>query len=146
MSDKNWLLNAAAIKSARQCIKAVEKELGVRLPLSHPNFFGLLSEYSELMNSKPLTLAFKELSAYANNDTYSMKMAKSGGQNVVSISRPPAEPKAFGGGLKKAWPRRVVVEKASQRDELITYGGKVYSRWHKGKEFKGLYRGQPHYA
>lgn len=146
MSDKAWLLNAAAIKSARQCIKAVEEELGVRLPLSHPNFFGLLSEYSELMDSEPLTLAFKELSAYANNDVASIKMAKSSGQKVVSISRSSPEAQTLGGDAKKTRPQRAPVDNVNQRDELITYGGKVYSRWHKGKEFKGLYRGQPHYV
>ena len=145
MSDKTWLLNAAAIKSARLCIKAVEEELGVRLPLSHPNFFGLLSEYSELMDSEPLTIAFNELSAYANSDLSSIKMAKGGGaQKVVPISsRPSLEPKAID---DKARAQSAPTEKANQqRDELVTYGGKQYSRWNNGKEFKGLYRGRPHY-
>lgn len=146
MSDKSWLLNAAAIKSARQCIKAVEEELGVRLPLSHPNFFSLLSEYSELMNSEPLRLAFKDLSTYANKDASSTKTAKSGGQKVVSISRSSPKPKTLGGDVKKTRPQSVRIKKKNQPDELVAYDGKVYSRWHKGKEFKGLHRGQPHYV
>lgn len=146
MSDKSWLLNAAAIKSARQCIKAVEEELGVRLPLSHPNFFGLLSEYSELMDSEPLRLAFKELSIYANNDASSIKMAKAGGQKVVSISRPSRESNVLDDSVQKAQAQSEPVEKAKPSDESITYRGKKYSRWSNGKEFKGLYRGQPHYG
>lgn len=151
MSDKSWLLNAAAIKSARLCIKAVEEELGVRLPLSHPNFFGLLSEYSELMDSEPLTIAFNELSAYANNDLSSIKMAKGGGaQKVVPISRSSIGPKASGGGAQKTRAQGSSVEKKNQNNEIsnetVTHRGKQYSRWSNGKEFKGLYRGQPHYG
>lgn len=145
MSDKSWLLNAAAIKSARQCIKAVEEELGVRLPLSHPNFFGLLSEYSELMDSEPLRLAFDELSVYANNDASSIKVAKAGGQKVVPISRSSFEPKVLDESAQKTPVQSASVEKANQ-DELVTYRGKKYSRWQNGKEFKGLYRGHPHYG
>ena len=148
MSDKSWLLNAAAIKSARVCIKAVEEELGVRLPLSHPNFFGLLSEYSELMDSEPLTIAFNELATYANNDVSRIKVTKGGGgeQKVVPIARSPRMVDMSGRAGQKAQAQSLSIEESGRSEELVTFRGKQYSRWNDGREFKGLYRGQPRYG
>ena len=141
MSNKTWLLNAVAIKSARSCIKIVEEELGIRLTLSHPDFIALLGEYSELTDSPELVDAVKELMSFAGEDDMVPKtptgMNKS---KVIPISSDPSYNKNNNMGVNRR------TEHPERRDEFVSYNGKDYSRWHDGKEFKGLYRGQPRYA
>lgn len=84
MSSKDWLLNAAAIKVARQCIKLVDEELGVRLTLSHPDFLELLEEYSLLSDSSRLVVAVRELSSYSSRER--VVSAVNDKKNVIAIN------------------------------------------------------------
>lgn len=144
MSDKDWLLNAAAIRAARDCIKVVEQELGVRLKLSHPDFLTLLKEYSELTDSQVLANAVSELSNYSGQVKEVVKKSV-----VVSISS------LGGAGSQRAIDYSDVdvnsqsdhvVQQNAKIQESVTYHGKEYNRWQDGKEFKGLYRGCPRYG
>ncbi|CAA0091027.1 Uncharacterised protein [BD1-7 clade bacterium] len=121
MTDKSWLLNHAAIKAAKTCILLTQSELGVKLTLSHPDFFELLTSYVELTDNDALRQAFDELAKYAD-----------------SSARSAAEP------IAKA-PEPQIANNDSG-SETIIYKGKAYQRWNEGLEFKGLYRGQPRYA
>ncbi len=140
MDNKEWLLNAAAIKSARQCIKSVEKELGVRLKLSHPDFLSLLSEYAELTDNIELKSNYAALKQYSDHEE--------NGELVQEVVVP------FSNTVKVAYQNTAKVNKTSQKVEIhdapspekIVFHGKEYIRWKDGREFKGLYRGQPRYA
>ncbi|MFT7560860.1 MAG: hypothetical protein ACI93R_002783 [Flavobacteriales bacterium] len=138
MNNRNWLLNAAAIRAARACIKAVEKELGVRLTLAHPDFLELLGEYSELTDSAVLKKAVLDLTAHAADKPRCTPKSK-----VVSISSFSASIEVSASGYAGDNRR---TEFPNRREELVAYHGKDYHRWHNGCEFKGLYRGQARYA
>jgi len=61
MSDNSWLLKPEALKAARTCIKQIQKDLGVKLPLTHPQFLEMLIEYRELCDSPALNQALSQL-------------------------------------------------------------------------------------
>ncbi len=65
MVDKSWMLNASAIRAAKECVSIVKDEMGIKLLLSNPEFYFLLQEYAELTQSPRLATAFKKLQAYA---------------------------------------------------------------------------------
>lgn len=131
MSDREWLLSAQAIKAARICIKIVNDQLGVRLTLSHPDFLDLLNEYSELTDSADLMAAVKVLSNYAGVSERQVTR-----RSVVTSLALKEKPII----LTEA------VSATHNANEMISYNGKSYRRFQQGKEFKGLYRGQPRYG
>lgn len=132
--DKSWMLNPKAIRVAKECIYIVKEELGVKLTLSHPEFMQMLHEYVDLTDSVELGDAYSRLLAMAGvgNVVHSLK-PKALAENVVPIHAEPIE-------MKSAVGAEVVPE------EKIEYCGKTYARWRDGKEFSGLYRGQPKYG
>lgn len=132
--DKSWLLNPKAIRIAKECIYIVKEELGVKLTLSHPEFMQMLHEYVDLTDSADLADAYSRLLAMAGvgNVVHNLK-SKAQTEKVVPIV---AEKQA----MKSAVGAEVTEE------ELIEYCGKSYARWRDGKEFSGLYRGQPRYG
>ncbi|CAA0122257.1 Uncharacterised protein [BD1-7 clade bacterium] len=127
MTDKSWLLNHAAIKAAKTCILLTQSELGVKLTLSHPEFFELLTSYVELTDNEALRQAFDELAKYADSGA---KSATEPAPQAPVIAKAP-EPQ---------------IANDDSDSETIIYKGKAYQRWNDGLEFKGLYRGQPRYA
>lgn len=138
MSDKEWMLNAKAIRHAKDCINALKNELGVKLTLSHPDFIQLLHEYVEVLDSRELNDAYAQLIAMAGPGTI-LKSLNAKGKNAVPLLV-----------------QRVVGDSfiPSEEDwesldfdlqDSVTANGKSYPRFRDGKEFKGLYRGQPNY-
>ncbi len=139
MSDKSWLLSAAALKVAKECIKTVEQELGVHLSLTHPDFLQMLDYYSEMCDCESLTRHVQALNKFAKG--YSAQPAK--GSVVALHAR---------GGRGRTLEHATLVSSTTEvsapapQRELIKFQGKAYQRFQDGKEFKGLYRGQPRYA
>lgn len=132
MTDRNWLLNPTAVHAAKACISIIQDELGIRLKLSHPQFLEMIQEYVELTESPKLQEAYIPLAMMAGIDHKSAQILKS--QNkVVEI---PVMHKQM-----------VNAPMPQEQYETVTYNGKMYRRYSdEGLEFKGLYRGQPHYA
>ena len=131
--DKSWMLNARAIKAAKSCIEQVENELDIKLKLSHPDFLELLLQFTELTDSEELQLSLEELAKYAPADFQQKFQARI--NDKLSEEEPESAP-------QESAPAPNVNNKS---DETVLYRGKSYSRYQDGKEFKGLYRGQPHY-
>ena len=135
--NKQWLLNAAAIKAARSCIRSVESELGVRLTLSHPDFLALLGEYCELTDSKSLQKAYATLTQYFDRSAVAESAKKSKVSKVSTIFKEQKitsapKPKANISGHSEV--------------EYVVYKGRKFKRWNGDLEFQGLYRGQPRYS
>lgn len=134
MNDRNWMLNPSAIRSAKECIQLVKKELGVKLLLSHPEFIQMLHEYVELTESQELNTAYGKLVSFA------------GAGNVIkSLKSKEATIVEFKANGTDAAPSEQETTTSSD-DEMVTYGNKQFPRWREGKEFSGLYRGQPNYT
>ncbi len=131
MTDKSWLLNVEAIAAARKCIVIIQEELGVRLKLSHPQFLELIKDYTILNESKNLERAYLELAAYARGSGNSKYLLKKP-DNIVDINKPDYSTRK---------------EKTKTSSETVEYQGKKFPRFNDdGKQFQGLYRGQPRYA
>lgn len=142
MTDKSWLLSAAALKVAKECIKTVEKELGVHLSLTHPEFLQMLNDYSEMCDCEQLTRHVQALNKFAAG--LAAQPAKSA---VVALSSRTARAVESAPSVSSVVSRAPAFSPASAgQTELIKFQGKAYQRFQDGKEFKGLYRGQPRYA
>lgn len=130
MNDRSWMLSAQAIRAARECINIVKEELGIKLTLSHSDFLYMLYEYVELTDSIPLADAYANLLSLAGEDhpklRQKLKNAPNKKQKVVPILEDE--------------------HKTNLSEEWVSFKGKEFPRWSHGKEFKGLYRGQPRYA
>ncbi len=134
MSNKQWLLNHVAIRKAKQCIVIIEKELGVRLKLTHPLFLEMIKEYAEMTDSVELQQSFSELEKIAGVGI--APEIKEEVNKVVEFSHRTTTPHTKNELAANVGP-----------DESISYRGKAYKRFNDaGKEFKGLYRGQARYA
>lgn len=132
MNDKNWLLNPTAIHAAKDCIHIIQDELGIKLKLSHPQFLQMIQEYIELTESDQLQQAYRQLATLAGIDQREADILQKG-KTVVDMPVSSRKPAAA-----SATPR--------PDDETVSYKGKLYKRYEGDREFKGLYRGQPHYA
>lgn len=134
MSDRSWMIDPLAVRAAKECIQIVKDELDVKLLLSNPDFLHLLGEYVELTESTNLQEAYQRLLAFAGNEKSSSDLnAKA---EKVTIFKQAGSAKQTGSAPQSA---------KTQTDEVITYAGKSYPRWRDGKEFSGVYRGQPTY-
>ena len=138
-SNKEWLLNPVAIRKAKECIVIIEKELGVRLKLTHPNFLEMINEYVELTGDVGLKDSFTQLAAMAGIDVETPVVQKTSDKVVphprmMAVTRPSAEIPTLTSSLE------------IDKSETVDYKGKTYPKYNDtGKTFKGLYRGQPHY-
>ncbi|MFL0796908.1 MAG: hypothetical protein K6L73_05395 [Cellvibrionaceae bacterium] len=136
MTDKSWLLNPAAIGAARKCIVIIEEELGIRLKLSHPQFLEMIKDYTILNESENLERAYLELAAFAHEGDKKNNKKPKGllkkAHNIVDIKNPePASTK----------------KQDSVAGDTVEYQGQKFPRFNdEGKQFQGLYRGQPRYA
>ncbi|MCY4046021.1 MAG: hypothetical protein OXE99_13215 [Cellvibrionales bacterium] len=126
MSDKGWMLSAEAISKARMCITIIQDELGIKLKLSHPDFLGMIKEYVELTESTALRDAYNELAKFAGQPKL-----KDAPAVIVPIKKDAVIP-------QQPFP--------ISSQEMVIYRGKSYPKYQEGLEFKGLYRGQAHYA
>ncbi len=133
MQDRSWMIEVKAVRAAKQCIELVREELGVKLLLSNPDFLDLLKDYTELTDSIELQAAYADLMVYADKNTSAAKLNATD-NTVVSIRKEDA--------LALQVP---VLKRPISEEETIKCGGKLYLRWRDGKEFSGLYRGQPMY-
>lgn len=146
MTDKKWLLNHAAIKSARTCINLIQEELGIKLTLSHPDFLDMVTAYAELTESVELQSAFSELSNFVNVNQNEQSTKK-----TVSFL-PTKQNVAVKQEVEQETHYQPSVEKSSAvsttivADDEVLYHGKIYKKYQDGLEFKGLYRGQPRYS
>lgn len=135
--DRSWMLNPKAIRAAKECIQIVKQELGVKLTLSHPEFMGMLYEYVDLTDSPELGKAYSKLLAMAGVGNVVQNIAPrrtvNGQSSVTAISSEVSKDASK------------VIGANFQRDKYVEFRGKRYEKYRNGKEFKGLYRGQPHY-
>lgn len=123
MIDKSWMLNPQAIRQAKTCIRIIKERTEKKLTLSQADFFQQLEMYSENFRSAEFTAAHAKLMSMASTS------------NITGEIIPPR-------GITKA-----AFMPAQNLDsvETIIVAGKHYPKWQEGKEFHGLYRGQPHY-
>lgn len=146
MSDKEWMLNPKAIRHAKDCIHAVKAELGIKLTLSHPDFIHLLHEYVEMLDSQALNDAYTQLIAMAGPGTIlkslSPKETNPSDKNVIPLLVKQAVGDSF---IAQADADANHRAGDASDQEMVTANGKSYPRFRDGKEFKGLYRGQPNY-
>ena len=136
MNDKTWLLKPSAIKAAKTCVQLVQRELDIRLPLSHPEFLEMLNDYAELAECEELRGAVEELNTMAGAENAAVANRKTGTGSDKVVPMPGTTP-------NKAPAATAATSVAA--DEVVLYNGKEYPRWSDGKEFSGLYRGQPRY-
>lgn len=124
MNDKTWLLKPEPMKIAKDCVRIVQTELDVKVLFSHPQFLQILNDYADKMESEPLTESVQKLNQLAgvHEPATVQKLARS----------------------KTTQSSTSTVKKHDE--ELVTYNNKSYPRWHDGKQFSGLYRGQPRYS
>jgi len=145
--DKQWLLNAAAIKAARSCIICVQQELGIRLTLAHPDFLNLLSEYCELTDSSTLHESYATLIKFVGLERLNTRRTESQKPMVKKQARSISNKVVLKSGNVSSLNNEEVKTQKKLVDEFVTYKGKKYKRWNdEGKEFKGLYRGAPRYS
>ncbi|BFM04873.1 hypothetical protein [Halioxenophilus aromaticivorans] len=137
MNDRSWMINPKAVRAAKQCIQIVRDELGVKLLLSNPDFLHLLTEYAELTDSEALQASLAELMVFAGVGNTAAKLNATD-NTVVNIRQESAIP-------METSPAPPTLKELIDNNETIECGGKMYQRWRDGKEFSGLYRGQPTY-
>lgn len=132
------MLNPKAIRIAKECIYIVKEELDIKLTLSHPEFMQMLHEFVDLTDSVELADAYSRLLAMAGvgNVIHNLK-PKDRSEKVVPIKNESVEMKSAVGAE---------INTETTQDDHIEYCGKAYPRWREGKEFNGLYRGQPRYG
>lgn len=128
MQDRSWMLNAEAIRTAKQCIAVVKQEHGVKLLLSDPNFLQLLHQYVDTTGSRALNDAYSRLLGFAGPGT-TLSQLRAQNQHTEEMKA------AAGADLQQS----------AGGSEMVAYSGKQYPRWRNGREFAGLYRGQPRY-
>ena len=143
MQDKSWLLKPAAISVAKNCIHVVQNELGVRLPLTHPEFLKMLNEYAELSGSEVLAREVSALNAHAAAGAAVVE------QRSAVVKLRPGSPVATARPVERQEPQKIVqppISAAPPAVEMIHFNGRDYPKWQDGKQFAGLYRGQPRYV
>ena len=136
MSDRSWMLKPVAIRAAKKCIQIVKQELGIKLFLSHEEFLQMLHEYVEMTDSRELSDAYAELLSMAGVGNVIQNLRPKG--TVNNIVHMPERQKAVAGS-------DIVPQDTQNPHEMVELAGHSYPRWREGKEFCGMYRGQPRY-
>lgn len=152
MSDKSWLLSAAAIKVAKECVKTVEIELGVRLSLAHPDFLQMLNDYAEMCESEALSRHVGALNRFALTQSAQqqrssvVQLGATGASRVAAtaVSSPAPATAAVAPAPAPAVPPAAAATAAAS--ETVIFQGRTFARYQDGRQFKGLYRGQPKYG
>jgi hypothetical protein len=156
-NGRSWMLNPNAICAARKCIQITQMELGISLKLTHPQFVEMLGEYADLTDSQELREAVVELMAYyhqRNTPQAGKTLEKKRHTSDIMIDGESSIKKYIReAGHPDYTPQHQVYQTAvgdgiqAGHQEMTMYGGKQYPTYNReGKKFKGLYRGQPHYA
>ena len=159
MSDRSWMLNLSAINAARNCISIVQRELGVKLKLSHPQFIEMLNEYTELTDNKELKKSLSILLQFSDEVPVAVEKKKvsnmTGGgffgrakEASSNVSPAPAPAQGLQVVSEENMSQfEVDEEEAAVAPATVECQGKLYPKYNsEGKEFKGLYRGQPRYS
>ena len=129
MIDKSWMLNPQAIRHAKTCIQIIKERTNQKLKLSQADFFQRLEHNAKTIRSVEFIAAHHQLMSMADN---TQQGGKANAGKVVSL---------FG----KKSQLQATVAKSVESIETVAYGGKHYPKWHDGKIFHGIYRGQPLY-
>ncbi len=129
MTDKSWMLNPKAIRCAKECIRIIQEERGLRLKLSQPDFLQIIHEILDQSQSKVLGDAYARLISMAGVG-FVMQNLHSREEEVITA--------------KKA----VGAEDFSMQSPhaMVEHYGKSYPKYRAGLEFKGVYHGQPMYS
>lgn len=147
MSDRSWMLNASAIAAAKRCVNLVEEELAIRLRLSNPDFLELLVSYVELTEAEPLRKAVDDLFHYAPPPLRAqwarVMLDQKQRDDLADPVTDPSVEETEAVAMSEATP---ATESVSSEDQYVNFKGKSYARFLDGREFRGLYRGQPRYA
>lgn len=120
MTDKSWMLDRQAIQCAKTCVKLIRDEHNEKLSMADPDFMQRLVHFVQLSQSTLLMDAYNKLCTFLD-DTSLAKLKKQQSQTTKAILG------------------------SNPSGEMINYRNKNYPRWKDGREFKGLYRGQPTY-
>lgn len=148
--DRSWMLSSKAIQSAKECIKLVQKEYDVKFTLSHPKLMDMLEEHAEKSDNSELTAAYQYLLSFAPGADKPEKIFKKKQPVETSLEKPGES----GNELTETTPNGPPADEAPDAtestaiedpEETIEFRGKRYAKWRDGKQFKGIYRGQPHY-
>ena len=128
MTDKSWMLNPKAIRCAKECIRIIQEERGLRLKLSQPDFLQIIHEILDQTHSRAL------------GDCYARLISMAGVGFVMQNLRSKEEAMP----MKKA----VGAEEITMQNPhaMVEHYGKSYPKYRAGLEFKGVYRGQPMYS
>ena len=88
------MLNRHALQAARSCISLVEQELGVKLRLSHENFFTMTRDYAELTGCSELVEAHNLLATFAGEEP--LKVTD---QVAATTQTPPSKKRIYRGQI-----------------------------------------------
>ena len=144
--DRSWMLNPQAIRYAKECVRLVQEELGIRLKLSHPDFVQMLHEYAELTASRELGDAYAQLISLAGVGNVVRGLSPIEKEEAKKTTVVNLVTKKIVGSSEPVYEQEEYEVETMTQDEMVSCGGKLYSKYRDGLEFKGLYRGHPRYA
>lgn len=132
MTDKSWMLNPKAIRCAKECIRIIQEERGLRLKLSQPDFLQIIHEILDQTQSRAL------------GDCYARLISMAGVGFVMQNLQ----------AKEQAQEQRMPLKKVVGAEDLtsqnphatVEHFGKTYPKYRAGLEFKGVYHGQPMYS
>jgi len=124
MNDRSWLLgNTSALSCAKNCIKIIKMDFGIKLSLSDGELLPKIGKICENMDSQELRDGYQRLLGFAGKTPHhsAAEILHSLGEQLHDVSH------SF-------------IEK-------IEHHGKEYPKFDdQGREFKGVYRGSVRYA
>lgn len=132
MTDKSWMLNPKAIRSAKECIRIIQEERGLRLKLSQPDFLQIIHEILDQTQSKALGDSYAKLISMAGVGFVMKNLTPRDGANEEMMP------------MKKAAGAEDVMMQSPHA--TVEHYGKTYPKYRAGLEFKGVYHGQPMYS
>lgn len=128
MTDKSWMLNPKAIRCAKECIRIIQEERGLRLKLSQPDFLQIIHEILDQTQSRTL------------GDCYARLISMAG----VGFVMKNLQAKEDAIPMKKAAGAETMMVQTPHA--TVEHFGKIYPKYRAGLAFKGVYRGQPMYS
>lgn len=135
MSDRSWALNSSFLIVARNCIKLIEGEFGVKLMLADEAFLQKIGHYAQQTRSARTLMSCTKLASFDGVEISGLegieikaKVEQAKSTDNVTTLKPKQAP-------------------AINMTDRIQYNGREYSRFNEsGQEFRGLYRGAARYA
>ena len=122
MNDRTWLLcNTAALACAKNCIRLIKEEFGIKLTLSDTKLLPKIEKISHKQTSQALKESYQELQGYAGITPHHGEALNTLGSSIHDAGQ------SFLG--------------------IIEHHGKEYPKFDdSGKEFKGVYRGNARFG